>query len=243
MTIRTNRETLTIFREDGELKWTTASGDLEGYDIELTNEDRQLTVKLNGRRMHFSVDGSSFTLIGPGAYPYDYTKPSPSSPLLEGREFFGSSRGYIWQKTLPLAGDALLVGYGADTFWMLFPQYDLLGKVNYFHKNTIMVDKAHSLYLQLWLSFGGIAVALFLAMAGLFAFKALKKLRSERDRAAAWSWQQQVLTGLLGLVGAYLLAGVGNDSVIGTGVVYWALLGAGMVIAGEKGSPEGDSVL
>ncbi len=232
ITITTNMDTIIILRDGGEMKWMTASGNLEDYKVDRVNSGDGIAVDIHGKKLYFSIEGNAFSLIGNGMLPYDFNK-NVETALFTEHERFGTNRGYIWSRSLPLVSNTFLIGYGADTYWLVFPQYDLIGKINIYNKNTIMVDKPHSLYLQIWLQFGGIALVIFLLLAGLFVYRSIKKIKHERSREDAWPWEHIVLTGLVGMVVAYLLQGVGNDSVIATGVVYWSLLGTGMVIAGD----------
>lgn len=145
----------------------------------------------------------------------------------EGKETLGSSRGYIWSRTLPLLKNCMLIGYGADTFTYEFPQNDVLAKYYAYQQYDqgfyITVDKPHNMYIQMFYSNGLIALIAFLGivvfyLVDCFRLYALRKeYRREQIMGAAV---------MLGVVG-YLAAGMFNDSVVSVAPVFWVLLGVG----------------
>lgn len=148
----------------------------------------------------------------------------------EGKERLGSSRGYIWSRTLPLLKNCLFTGYGPDTYTYNFPQNDFLAKY-YSYQNPgegfyITVDKPHNLYIQIMYGSGLIALIAFLAimliyLIDCFRLYALKKeYRPEQIMGAAV---------MLGIVG-YLAAGFFNDSVVHVAPIFWILLGTGAAL-------------
>lgn len=148
----------------------------------------------------------------------------------EGKEKLGSSRGYIWSRTLPLLKNCLITGYGPDTYTYNFPQNDFLAKY-YSYQDFgegfyITVDKPHNLYIQIMFSSGLIALIAFLAivliyLVDCFRLYALKKeYRPEQIMGAAV---------MLGIVG-YLAAGLFNDSVVHVAPIFWILLGTGAAL-------------
>lgn len=148
----------------------------------------------------------------------------------EGKEKHGSSRGYIWSRTLPLLKNCLVTGYGADTFTYVFPQNDVLAKYysysDFDQGFYVTVDKPHNMYLQMFVSNGLIALIAFLGicvfyLVDCFRLYALKKTyRPEQIMGAAV---------MLGVVG-YLAAGVFNDSTVSVAPVFWILLGTGAAL-------------
>ncbi len=145
----------------------------------------------------------------------------------EGKEKLGSSRGYIWSRTLPMLKNCLLIGYGADTYAYEFPQNDILAKYySYGEGFFITVDKPHNLYLQIFYSHGLIAFIAFLVicifyLVDCFRLYALKKTyRIE---------QIYGISVMLGVVG-YLASGMFNDSVVSVAPVFWVLLGVGAAL-------------
>lgn len=60
-----------------------------------------------------------------------------------------TGRGYIWRNTLPVIRNTLVFGHGAGTFEMYFKQFDFVGLLNSQGNVDLIVDKPHSLYLQI----------------------------------------------------------------------------------------------
>ncbi len=148
----------------------------------------------------------------------------------EGKETLGSSRGYIWSRTLPLLSKCLIKGYGADTFAYVFPQNDVLAKYYTYEQYDegfyITVDKPHNLYLQIFFSNGLIALVAFLAVAVFYLVDSLRLYALKK------SYRPEQIMGaavMLGIVG-YLAAGMFNDSVVSVAPMFWVLLGTGAAL-------------
>ena len=60
-----------------------------------------------------------------------------------------TGRGYIWRNTLPLLKHTIVFGHGAGTFEMYFKQFDYVGLLNSQGNVDLLIDKPHSLYLQI----------------------------------------------------------------------------------------------
>ncbi len=144
----------------------------------------------------------------------------------EGMEAFGSNRGYIWSRTLPLLKDTIFIGKGPDTFALYFPQYDFLNKLKLYQTGSIFVDKAHNMYLQTALQTGLLSL---LAMLVLFAMYVVSSIKAY--------WKSD-FSSFLSAAGAacfasfcgYAAAGLFNDSTIAVAPVFWVLMGLGIGI-------------
>ena len=150
----------------------------------------------------------------------------PESFGFKGKEKLGSARGYIWSRSIPMMKDTFLIGNGPDTFALEFPQQDYLGKWWAYDTPNMIVDKAHNLYMSIWINNGGLALLGFLIMLGTyivqsFRLYALKGIYDNRDVVG--------ISIMLAIVG-YLGAGIFNDSVVPVAPIFWILLGAGMAI-------------
>lgn len=148
----------------------------------------------------------------------------PETIGFNGKEKLGSSRGYIWSRSLPLIKENLFIGSGPDTFIFEFPQNDLIGKYYAYDTPTIVVDKPHNLYLQIALNQGLIALIAFLAVMVIYIVDSLKlyALKQEYNN----SQMLGILT-CLGVIG-YLFAGIFNDSVVSVAPIFWIILGVGV---------------
>ncbi|HMA60603.1 MAG TPA: hypothetical protein VKN64_09940 [Halanaerobiales bacterium] len=65
------------------------------------------------------------------------------------KNVLGLSRGFIWSRSLPLLKETWLLGFGADTYPIYFPQDDNVGKLITFDKTRKIMDKPHNMYLRL----------------------------------------------------------------------------------------------
>lgn len=138
---------------------------------------------------------------------------------LNGRERIVSGRGYIWSRTIPLLKEYLLLGGGQDSFTVLFPNHDYLGKARWGYKDLI-ITKPHCMYMQIAVQSGILSLAVLLCFWGIFFIKAV----SDQSGSRASVMARAVAAGVLG----YLLMGMTNDSNIGVAPVFWLLLGTGL---------------
>lgn len=145
----------------------------------------------------------------------------------KGKEHVGSSRGYIWSRTIPLLKNCLITGYGADTFPYVFPQNDFLAKwYSYSEGFNITVDKPHNLYLQMFISHGLIALVAFLFICIWYLVDCIRLYALKREYRATQIYGAAVMLAVVG----YLAAGLFNDSVVSVAPVFWILLGTGCAL-------------
>jgi hypothetical protein len=145
---------------------------------------------------------------------------------LVGMESYGSNRGYIWNRTIPLLKSTLLIGHGPDTFPLYFPQYDYIGKLKNYQTGGIFVDKPHNLYLQTAVNTGVLSLVALLILFGIYFILSIRIY-----------WKQD-LKGFLSISGlacfasfcGYMAAGFFNDSVVAVAPIFWVLLGTGISI-------------
>ena len=144
----------------------------------------------------------------------------------ENSQDFATYRGYIWSRTLPLIKDTILIGHGADTFALYFPQADYAGKYNigYFNDATdIVIDKPHNMYLGMAVNTGVISL---IAALCIFAFYLIDSFKI---------YSKNEYSGFISLMGAgvfvavcgFLVAGLVNDSTVQVMPTFYALLGTG----------------
>jgi hypothetical protein len=89
------------------------------------NKDSQgIEVRINGvPQFYFRIgEGDKLYLTNStGTVDIDSLETPPHFGF-NGKEHLGSTRGYIWSRTLPMVTDHLLLGAGPDTFVFYFPQ-------------------------------------------------------------------------------------------------------------------------
>ncbi len=143
----------------------------------------------------------------------------------EGKEKVGSGRGYIWSRSIPLIKDTLLLGYGPDTYVIVFPQGDYLAKT-YMSNAQILVDKPHSLYLQWMINHGVVATIGILFALGGYILTTVRMIKRKMEYAEIEYRAIAILSAVCG----YLAAGFFNDSIVPVAPIFWALLGFGISI-------------
>ncbi|WP_123054660.1 O-antigen ligase family protein [Clostridium sp. JN-1] len=144
----------------------------------------------------------------------------------EGKEQLGSARGYIWSRSIPLLKHTVLVGYGPDTFAAEFPQDDYIGKLTAYGTSSMLVDKAHNIYLAVGLNTGIVSLIAFLAIMVMYFISSVK-LYFKNDYEDLFPI---VGLGIFTAVVGYLGAGFFNDSIVSVAPVFWTLLGIGISI-------------
>jgi hypothetical protein len=153
----------------------------------------------------------------------DLSEPIPHLGF-HGRHHWGSGRGYIFSRSFPLLPRYWFIGSGPDSFVNVFPQYDVIGKMQSLGDPNQVNDKAHNLYMQTWITKGGIAA---LALMFLFGHYLLTTFLSLVRGKAASRFIYGLQLGLLASVGAFCAASMGTDSTIGSTGVFFVLLGLG----------------
>ncbi|WP_144005447.1 O-antigen ligase family protein [Clostridium sp. DL-VIII] len=146
--------------------------------------------------------------------------------LFNGKEKLGSSRGYIWSRSIPLIKNNIVIGGGPDSYIYQFPKNDLIGKYYAYDTPNMIVDKPHNLYLQIALNEGLIALLAFLAIMIIYIVDSIKLYALKKE------YNESQILGIaicLGVVG-YLFAGLFNDSVISVAPIFWIILGVGVSI-------------
>ncbi|MBI6873579.1 O-antigen ligase family protein [Clostridium aciditolerans] len=145
---------------------------------------------------------------------------------LEGKEKLGSARGYIWSRSIPLLKHTVILGYGPDTFAAKFPQDDYVGKLVAYDTVSMLVDKAHNLYLENAINIGVLGLISFLAMFVIY-FMSCAKLYFKNEFNDFYS-----IVGLAIFIAicGYLGAGFFNDSVVSVAPVFWVLFGMGVSV-------------
>jgi hypothetical protein len=145
----------------------------------------------------------------------------------EGKEKLGSSRGYIWSRSIPMLKHTMLVGHGPDTFAIYFPQHDMIGKMHAYNGDLRhIVDKPHSLYLQIGINTGVISLIAFLVLVIMYIVSSFKVYFNNTYDDFYSAAGVAIFAAIIG----YLGAGFFNDSVVSVAPVFWCLLGMGIGI-------------
>jgi hypothetical protein len=139
---------------------------------------------------------------------------------------FGSGRGYIWSRTLPMLKDTLILGHGADTYCIYFPHEDYVGKYNADWNINMIVDKPHNMYLGTAVGTGVISVIALLALFLIYAVQSFRLyIREKYDNFASVSGAG-IFFGIIG----FLVSGFVDDSSVSVMPLFYGLLGVGIAI-------------
>lgn len=143
----------------------------------------------------------------------------------EGNERWGSKRGYIWSRTLPMILEKPILGSGPDTYAYAFPQNDYVGKMNAYGANYIntVVDKPHNIYLNYAANTGLFSL---LAFIGIIIVSLWRTFRYILNTTSSGMNDLKVYTiASAGSIVAYLSAGFFNDTSLHVTPIFWIIVG------------------
>ena len=192
------------------------------HEFRKNTEENQLIWEYDNKEAVFKYKDGQVFMQGMNNNLYELKE--VSSWGFEGYERLGSSRGYIWSRSIPLLKDTIIIGHGPDTYAMYFPQEDVIGKLKFLRSPGIIVDKPHNMYLQIAINTGIISLLALLVLWGGYIIEGIRLYwNADYDR-----WENKVGVSILAAVVAYLVTGIFNDSVVSVAPVFWILLGIGI---------------
>jgi len=237
-----NREPITIYDAAGQVvpvsshtHYTPEEGEgpqqqVEVYTFNVPGYHRPVTLQQGGpvvlfRDMRLIFRSGRIYAIARNNDLIDLEEPVPAWGFY-GRETWGSSRGYIWSRTLPLMPARTVIGSGPDTYTMIFPQNDVLGKASFIHEGPYTpIDKAHNVYMQTWITTGGISALALIFLFGYYLFTTFVALVRSGFKEGAYLFGLQF--GLLVGISGFCVSAFATDSTIGSSGVFYLLLGLG----------------
>ena len=208
-------------------KYTPKDKQFSGMDITLHSEEQfTITIKNPDQKARYSIylvhTPAGMQVVGHGNKTYDIV--SIPSWGFKGKEKLGSSRGYIWSRTIPMIKNKWLFGYGLDTYAINFPQHDIVGKINAYGRTNIITDKPHNLYLQTMVATGVPSMLMLVAVFIIYTIRHIKYIKvTAKDDIRRW-----MSIGIFSAICGYLVAGFFNDSVVSVAPVFWVLWGLGI---------------
>ena len=203
-------------------------GDEEGYVINCNTP--------KGSFAFMATDDGYKIYTGPGKSDDIYNAPTA---IIKDHDAFASGRGYIWSRTFPVFFKHLLLGTGADSFTVAFPQNDYIGRLNAGFGGMI-ITKPHNLYLQIGVQSGGLALLCFLGIAVFYVIQTFRLLWKRELTGEIETFGAAISLGIIG----YLVAGIFNDSCVALAPLYWVFLGVGYGInayIAKKGNVENET--
>lgn len=183
----------------------------------------------------FMIDGTNFYFTnqaGDNTYYYitmtgkfDKIEVPKVNKFWEDNADFASKRGYIWSRTISLLKDTVILGSGADSFTLVYPNDDYIGRYNYGFGSEL-ISKPHNLYLQMGVQTGVVSVIAFIIFYLLYFVSSIKLyFKSKFD-----TFETQVGASILAGTFGYMLMGISNDSTITVAPIFWMLMGLGLAV-------------
>lgn len=208
--------------EDGQIVIGNKDA-LELYSYwKLKQEDGYVSLMFKGKPLYFGIVQEEIWVYGPRGLTKDIG--TVKEPMLNGHLF--TYRGYTWSIVLELVKERPFFGYGPDLLTIYTPVDDLINRFNYTSGATSIAINPHNMYLQ-HLFNGGIATLLmFLGLVLSIYIKGLLIYIRQKDR-------REMLQILFFPLTTFLIVALLNDTIIGTGVILYILLGAGIYLVTE----------
>ncbi|MCR4778303.1 MAG: O-antigen ligase family protein, partial [Lachnospiraceae bacterium] len=138
---------------------------------------------------------------------------------------FLNYRGYVWAHTVPLLKKHILLGGGAESFVIEFPNDDYIARYNVGYSDQL-VNKPHNLYLQIWMLYGFPALLAFLAAAVWYFIDSVKTYKGADLSIPSTGLGIGLALGVFG----YLVCGLANDSCVAVAPLFWVMWGFGMAV-------------
>ena len=176
------------------------------------------------RNIRLTVENNTLYMGGRAWELIDPNEPIPSWGF-EGWETWGSNRGFIFARTIPLLSQSVFIGSGSDTFVLRFPLHDLLGNYRYFGNPYQIVDKAHNLYLQTAVTTGLISALALIAIFGYYIVTTFWSLAGRSKNEDPFSFWLRL--GILASVAAFSVASLATDSTVSSTPMFWIIIGIG----------------
>ncbi len=134
-------------------------------------------------------------------------------------------RVYIWKSALMMFKDNPVLGYGLDTFQVMFPYYRLPEYWRIEWNGT--PEKTHNIFLQ-YLSTQGIAgFGMYMLLLVAFFKKSFNVIFGEKDIT-----KRYFAFGFFMLVIAYFIQGLFNYTVVAYGMMFWIALAVILIMGG-----------
>lgn len=144
-----------------------------------------------------------------------------------------SGRGYIWNRSIDLLKQNIILGSGADTYAMIFPNDDYVDMYNNGYADMFLT-KPHNMYLQIALQDGWVALLAVLVFYGWYFISGIRIYFRRKLTEPLTAIGFSIMLGTLG----YMITGLANDSTVTVAPVYWALMGIGIGINQKVKSSE-----
>ncbi len=178
-------------------------------------------INIDGKAWYFTNQSGDntykyLTIVG----KLDKIEQPEFSNLFIGKETLASNRGFIWSRTLPLLKKYVFLGSGADSFLLVYPNDEYVGKYNYGYGDQ-NITKPHNLYLQIAVQTGVVSMIAFLVFYLLYFVTSIRLYMKSKLLTYETQIGAAILVGTFG----YMLMGLSNDSCIAVAPIFWLLIG------------------
>ena len=173
------------------------------------------------------IKDGTFMAINPYTKKIEPIITSKKNDFFNKRTGILSGRGITWALALPVISEKTkLIGYGADSFRHAIPNKDFLSFIKVFGSNPRKLIAAHSIYLQIAIEFGVLALFLFLAIIFLYCYHTFRLLIN----LSFTKWSHYLSLGCFTSVFGFTMFGFTNSSMISSSVIFWMILGLGIAV-------------
>ncbi|MDD3173493.1 MAG: O-antigen ligase family protein, partial [Herbinix sp.] len=217
----TEQSSLCFYQEDGSNITNLYNAETSTLDLQ-PFQDMTFTVANDGTDSCIVVIIEDITWrfcyqMGQGyVYRNDFGKTDQLTKIetfgFKNHEDFASGRGYIWSRSLPLIKQSLFIGTGPDTFLLMFPQNDYVGKANNCKNAYTILEKPHNLYLGIAIQTGVVSLVAFLCFFILYLRNSVTSYR----KLDVTNYMDRVGLGCLFATIVYLVCGCFIDSSLQT---------------------------
>lgn len=136
-----------------------------------------------------------------------------------------SGRGELWNYLVPRLKNCLILGNGANTFAMVYPQNNYIVK-KYRQTESLFDVKPHNMYLQQFVEEGLLALLAWLVFYLWYFVKSFKIYR----KIEQYDFMSAMGLGIYLGTFTYMFAGIANDSNVCTAPVFWIIFGIGWAV-------------
>ena len=185
-------------------------------------EDLGLQVTMDGLNWYFVNKDNTY-------YYYNafgkYTKMNKIEKADVFTDSIVSGRGELWNYLIPKLKQCVILGTGANTFAMTYPNDNYIAK-KYKNLESLFDVKAHNMYFQQWLEEGLLALICFLVFYVWYFVSSLRLYWKVKKQDTISAIGIGILLGTV----TYMIAGLANDSNVCTAPVFWTAIGIGLAV-------------
>lgn len=205
----------TRFHDYGKIGYTIHDGDI--YVVFKTRDVEWM--------YHFTEDGFKYvTPSSSKAVPKEVDIKEIPSIGFEKNLKWGTNRGLLWSRTLPLLKSRILIGEGPDCYVFAYPQEDYAAKFTVQNNPAIINNKPHNMYLQRGVETGVVSMLAYMGLILLFVIDSLKNSCRLKGKAV---FAEYLGTGIFLGIAAFAVTGIFNDTTICSGPMFYTLMGMG----------------